>query len=65
MKSTQSELAEAVRAACIAAATDAWEDAGVQGLCSEGRWEVVVGALRALDLSAFAEALEEKSDASA
>lgn len=50
MKTRDYEIAEAVRSACIAAAGDAWEDAGLQGLCSEGRWEVVIGALRALDL---------------
>lgn len=31
---------------------DAYEDAGVQGLCAEGRWELAVQAMRALDLDA-------------
>jgi hypothetical protein len=44
--------AEAVRRACIDAALAAWEDAGVQGLCAEGRWEVAVSAMRRLDLRA-------------
>ncbi len=42
--------AEAVRAACIAAAERAYEDAGVSGLCAEGRWELAVQAMRELDL---------------
>src|SRR2546422_284977 len=33
------QTAEAVRQACIAAALQAYEDAGVSGLCHEGRWE--------------------------
>ena len=42
--------AEAIRQACLAAALHAWEDAGVQGLCMEGRWEAAVGAIRQLPL---------------
>jgi hypothetical protein len=44
-------LAERVRAACLRAALDAWEDAGLRGLCGDGRWEYAVGALRHLDLA--------------
>jgi len=44
------KLAEAVRAACIEAALAAYEDAGIQGLCAEGRWEVAVGAMQSLKL---------------
>ena len=44
-------LAEAIRAACLDAALRAYEDAGISGLCHEGRWEVAVGAIRELDLS--------------
>jgi hypothetical protein len=32
------QRAEAVRQACIAAALQAYEDAGVSGLCHEGCW---------------------------
>lgn len=53
-----SELAEAVRAAVIEALLEAYEDAGVRGLCGEGRLEVAVGAARALDLSSVVESLE-------
>ena len=42
---------EAVRASCIEAATRAWEDAGLRGLCGEGRFEAAVGAVRMLDLT--------------
>lgn len=45
------ELAEAVRRACLEAALAAWEDAGLSGLCGEGRWEAAVGAIRRLDVS--------------
>lgn len=42
---------DAVRAACVDAAVRAWEDAGIRGLCGEGRFEAVIGAVRALDLA--------------
>lgn len=44
------ELAEAIRAACLSAAIASYEDAGLQGLCPEGRWEAAIGAIQALDL---------------
>ncbi len=43
-------LVEAVRAACIAAAEQAYEEGGVRGLCAEGRWELAIDAMRTLDL---------------
>lgn len=43
-------LAEAVRAACLCAALDAFEDASISGLCCTGTWERAVGAVRTLDL---------------
>jgi hypothetical protein len=42
--------AEAVRRACIEAALAAYEDAGISGLCAEGRWEAAVSAMQSLDL---------------
>lgn len=45
------QRAEAVRNACIEAALAAWEDAGISGLCAEGRWEMAIQAMRELDLS--------------
>lgn len=51
---TDHELMEAVRRACIEAALAAYEDAGMSGLCAEGRWEAAVGAIQSLDLKQVA-----------
>ena len=48
-------LLEAARQACLQAAADAYEDAGIRGLCGDGRWEYALGAIRALDLEAVAD----------
>jgi hypothetical protein len=48
-------LAEAVRAACLNAALEAYEDAGIRGLCAEGRWEAALAAIRHVDLSGVLE----------
>lgn len=45
-------VAEAVRAACLQAALDGYERAGLSGLCEEGRWDMVLDALRSLDVDA-------------
>lgn len=50
MGEIERQLAERVRAACVQAALDAYEDAGLSGLCAEGRWEYTIGVLRRLDL---------------
>ena len=50
------DLAEAVRSACLQAALDAYERAGVSGLCGEGRWEIAVQAIRNLDLAPLLDA---------
>lgn len=47
-------LAEAVRQACIEAALAAYEDAGIAGLCAEGRWEAAISALQSLDVNRLA-----------
>ena len=44
------ELAERVRRECIETALAAYEDAGIRGLCEDGRWEVAIAAIRGLDL---------------
>lgn len=54
----QQRLAEAVRTACVEAALDAYEDAGMRGLCHEGRWECAVQAMRHLDLDAVLRATD-------
>lgn len=45
-------LARAVRDACVQAALDGYEQAGMSGLCAEGRWEMAVDSMRSLDLAA-------------
>jgi hypothetical protein len=49
-------LAEVVRQACLEAAVEAYQDAGMRGLCGEGRWELAVQALRELDLEPLLDA---------
>ena len=44
------DLAEAIRRSILDTAARAYEDAGVQGLCADGRWEAAVGAVQQLDL---------------
>ena len=44
------QLMEAVRQACLQAAADAYEDAGIRGLCGDGRWEYALDAIRTIDL---------------
>ena len=51
------QTAEAVRQACITAALQAYEEAGVSGLCHEGRWDYAVDAMRGLPLRPLVEAL--------
>ena len=52
-------LVETVRSACLNAALAAYEDAGIRGLCAEGRWEAALAAIRHADLSAV---LEPRAD---
>ena len=51
------QMAEAVRQGCITAALQAYDEAGVSGLCHEGRWEYAVDAMRGLPLRPLIEAL--------
>ena len=44
-------LAVAVRRACLEAAAAAAEDAGLAGLCADGRLDRALDAIRALDLT--------------
>jgi hypothetical protein len=52
---TSLTMADTVRAACLDAARLAYEDAGIRGLCAEGRWEAALAAIRDLDLSGVIE----------
>ena len=45
------EIAERTRRTLIEAALAAYEDAGLSGLCAEGRWEAAVDAMRTKDLT--------------
>ena len=54
--------AESIRRALIEAAQAAYEDAGIQGLCEEGRWEAAGSAMRALDLGAIAPGVPPSAD---
>lgn len=47
------EIAERVRDRCVEAALNAYEEAGISGLCAEGRWEMAIQAIRCLDLDAI------------
>jgi hypothetical protein len=51
------QIAEGVRQACIEAALRAYDDAGLSGLCHEGRWEYAIDAMRALPLRPLLQAL--------
>lgn len=43
-------LAQAVRDACVRAAIDGYEQGGLSGLCAEGRFDMAIDAIRALNL---------------
>ena len=43
-------VAKATQKALIDAAIRAFEDAGISGLCAEGRWEAALGAMRSYDV---------------
>lgn len=45
------DLAKRIRDTCIEAVLQAYEDAGIQGLCAEGRWEAALGALRKVEVA--------------
>jgi len=52
---TTNDVAEHIRSAVVEAAVRAYETAGIQGLCAEGRWEAAVSAMRSLDLISILE----------
>ena len=53
------QLAEAVRQACLSAAIEAYQQAGISGLCHEGRWDLALQEIRSLDLQSLVEKLQE------
>ena len=60
---TSVAVLERLRAACLEAAVLGYEDAGIRGLCAEGRWEAALAAMRQLDLAGLLEAAAESPDA--
>jgi hypothetical protein len=54
-------FAKRIRDACLETVLQAYEDAGVQGLCAVGRWEAAVGTLRTLDLAPLLREFEHRS----
>ena len=44
------KVAERTQRALIEIALRAYEDAGLSGLCAEGRWEAALGAIRDADV---------------
>ncbi|ADJ28514.1 hypothetical protein [Nitrosococcus watsonii] len=62
------KVAETIRLACLEAALEAYENAGISGLCAEGRWECAVQAIRDLNLESILStpdsAHKDKSDIS-
>ena len=57
------QLAEVVREACMRAALEAYESAGISGLCAEGRWELAVQAIRILDLEPLINGVQKSIEA--
>jgi hypothetical protein len=53
-------LAICIRDRCREAAVQAYDDAGVQGLCAEGRWEAALGAIETVDLQTILQNLNAK-----
>ena len=54
-------VARAVRNGCIEAALQAYEEAGINGLCAEGRWELAIQAMRCLELDAVLSGITERN----
>lgn len=55
MDGSDLQLVGQIRSACTEAAGAAYEDAGLKGLCAEGRWEYVVTMPHRLDLAPIVE----------
>ena len=50
MKESKESIAEKIREECLKEFIRAYEEAGIKGLCEEGRIEYAVDSVRALDL---------------
>jgi hypothetical protein len=58
------DFAKRIRDRCVEAALQAYEDAGIQGLCAEGRWEAAVSALRTVELAPLLRELKARQQTS-
>jgi hypothetical protein len=56
------QIAEVVRQACVVAALQAYEDAGLSDLCHEGCWECAIDAMRGLPLRPLLQALLHEAE---
>jgi len=54
-------LAKRIRDACLQAALQAYEDAGMQGLCADGRWEAAICALKTVELAPLLREFKQQS----
>lgn len=54
--------AKAVQAACLRAAQEGYERAGLSGLCEEGRWEMALDSIQSLDINAILRKLQKESE---
>ena len=50
---TRPSYAEAVRRACVEAAVQAAEDAGIRGLCADGQLQAAIDSMRSLRVEDF------------
>ena len=54
------QVAEAVRAACLATAQESYEEASMRGLCHEGAWEYAMDMVRTLDMRSLLTRLRQE-----
>lgn len=59
MLNSKTKLAEQVRAACLQAAHAAYEEGGLLGLCQQGRFELAMDAINALNLDILIQVAEK------
>lgn len=50
-RADRQKIAEATQRSLVEIAIRAYEEAGLSGLCADGRWEVALGAIRSCDVS--------------
>lgn len=59
------EVAETMRTECRKSLTEAYEEAGLSGLCAEGRWEVALDSLVNIDSKKIIKSVFESQHSSA